>query len=218
MLVRWLPTPSCLPSLSEDGCPGMIAVDQLMQLLKRQNTILFWLEAVFFVAAIVTVIVMAVYVVRRLVAERGETLGGAGVVAEDEPENSVRVRVERPLKKAESALLRFLIDNARGRYIVATHVRLADFIKWDGHLETGLFKMCTNGHVDFLLLNPVSGDPFLAVEMDGSTHDTPAGSERDDRKKRLLDLAGVRLIRTRLGRQWSDDVLPAIQEALKPRT
>jgi hypothetical protein len=127
---------------------------------------------------------------------------------------------DRPLTPSEVTFHRYLSSSCplRDRYLVLAQVPLSKLLKKEGRLDRALYDMYSGGHVDFLLLNPVSGDPFLAIELDDSTHDTPAGAERSDRKNQLLALAGLPLVRTRIGREWAQEVLPEIQEALKPRT
>ena len=56
----------------------------------------------------------------------------------------------------------------------------------------------------------LQGRPLLAVEIDGTWHDTPAGRKATDRRNRDYALAGIHLIAVRLSEyphnDWGPDL------------
>lgn len=77
-------------------------------------------------------------------------------------------------------------------------MRLADVVAkddddWLSHDE---FEYLKAAHLDFVVVN-AAGDPILAVEFDGPSHNDPEGIARDVIKNRLCKKARVELLRIR---------------------
>lgn len=132
------------------------------------------------------------------------------------PPDNARLSPQAPMSYAEGRMRDFLVNAVDGRYLVETKVPLADIITRSGWLERGLWTMHKFGHVDFLLLEPRTKLPVLAIELDDATHNDPARRERDRRKDELLRRANLRLIRFKKGKVWADEERLAIRMALPP--
>lgn len=81
-------------------------------------------------------------------------------------------------------------------------VPLSEVFQRREFLDKDLYTMYMNGHVDFLLLHPISWEPVAGIEIDDSTHQTPGGRERDKRKDYLFEQAKLPLRRFRVGEEW----------------
>lgn len=115
----------------------------------------------------------------------------------------VDLGTKRFLSNAESAFFWTLKKAIADQYVIAMKVPLSDVFQRRSHLEKDLFSMLENGHVDFLLLHPRSWEPVAGIELDDSTHATPAGRERGLRKDKLFVQARLPLKRFRVGEQWT---------------
>lgn len=114
----------------------------------------------------------------------------------------------RLLSESEAAFYWILKKANADKYIIAPKVPLVDFFKAP-LLEKSLYTMLQHGHIDFLLLHPRSWEPIGGIEVDDSTHRTPAGKDRSNRKDILFKSAGLPLARFRVGDNWSVDSLQA---------
>jgi hypothetical protein len=80
------------------------------------------------------------------------------------------------------------------------NVRLSNFIDIDslaGRLPSEARRYALLAETDVLIATPVDFDPVGVVELDSGHHDTPVAQLRDAMKERILELAGVPLVRLR---------------------
>lgn len=106
---------------------------------------------------------------------------------------------ERLVTKAELKFYRALQKAAAADFEVFAMVRIADILtvpsqttqrrKWMGKI---LAK-----HIDFLLCEPASLAPQLAIELDDASHDRPDRRERDEFVDHAFESAGLPLLRIR---------------------
>lgn len=89
------------------------------------------------------------------------------------------------------------IADRRG-YIVFTKVRLLDLLEpVKNHPNyRALFNKVQAKHVDFVLCNYELA-PYIVIELDDSSHDTPRRKERDHFVDEVLTQCGYRIIHTR---------------------
>jgi Protein of unknown function (DUF2726) len=130
------------------------------------------------------------------------------------PKGSARLYASRTLTTAEGRFYDFLSETVNGQYVIQPKVPLRDLFRKYGRLEKGLYTMHSRGHVDFLLLERVTKQPVLAIELDYTSHDTPKGRDADMRKEELLKLAHLPLCRVRVGKLWGSVEQEMIREAL----
>ena len=128
-----------------------------------------------------------------------------------------KLKTKRLLSPAELTFYNYLVRATKGQYIIATHVPLSDVLKRQNRLARPLYTMFTKGHLDFVLVHPISGDPFLALELDDSTHMTPNAQNRDERKSKLLFAAKLPLYRFQVGQKWTESQITNILTELRNR-
>jgi hypothetical protein len=142
------------------------------------------------------------------------------------PITNFHLSTRKLLTYQEAAFLKTLKKACGRRYVIAIKVRLNDVLYTREELGNELFRMYMNGHIDYLLVHPLSWEPVAGVELDDSTHQTPGARERDARKDVLFQQAQLPLKRFLLGdevekiRQWvvelgSDKFIEALEKSGK---
>lgn len=118
-------------------------------------------------------------------------------LAED-PESYPYKLIQSLLTPSEAAFYAALRLAAGQRYLVFPKVRLADLCHGlDGWTDTAAFNRVSSKHVDFLLCDPETFRPVLAVELDDRSHLGGRGRVRDEVKNRVFRTMGLGLYR-----QW----------------
>jgi hypothetical protein len=104
------------------------------------------------------------------------------------------------LTPAERKFYRVLQGAVLGDWPIFAMVRLADLIQVKA--QTRNFRKWFNPivakHIDFVLCDPETLEPRLAIELDDATHDTPKRIERDQLVNAALAAAGLPLLRVRV--------------------
>jgi hypothetical protein len=120
-----------------------------------------------------------------------------------------------PAERSFWGVLRRAMD---GRYHVTWKVRVADVL-WlpddtrdrQGHLNRILAK-----HLDFVLCDPSSTAPLLAIELDDSSHERPERRRRDDFIDAALRDAGLPLLRVPVRRSYAvEEIAELIRERIE---
>ncbi len=100
------------------------------------------------------------------------------------------------LSPAESSFYRVLLLACGGQFLVFPKVRLVDILfvqkgveKWQSH-----HNRISNRHTDFLLCNPQTLRPSLAVELDDGSHNRSDRKERDAFVDQAFKAAGLPLL------------------------
>jgi very-short-patch-repair endonuclease len=111
--------------------------------------------------------------------------------------------------KAELRFYRALQKAVANDLEIFAMVRIADILtvpmqaaqrrKWLGKI---LAK-----HVDFVLCDPESLAPLLAIELDDASHDRPERKERDEFVDHAFESAGLPLLRIRNGSSYDPAAL-----------
>lgn len=119
------------------------------------------------------------------------------------------------LTPGEAAFFRQLLVALQGRFLPAVKVRVADLISvrkgtenWQSH-----FNRISSKHVDFVLLEPQSLRPLLAIELDDKSHDAANRRERDAFVNEALAAAQMPFLRIKAARTYSPADLWAQVEA-----
>lgn len=101
------------------------------------------------------------------------------------------------LTQREQITYRTLLRACAGRYQVMAKVRLWDFLHLDSEPAQGreYRTRLACRHVDFLLCDPYTLRPRLAIELDDHSHLSPKGQADDRFKNDLFAAAGLPLLR-----------------------
>lgn len=127
---------------------------------------------------------------------------------------SARLYAQPVMSRAESRFHDFLRCVLHDQYLIESKMPLSDVVARVGWLENGLYTMHKWGHVDFLVLDPRTKSPLLAIELDDARHRLPERQERDRRKNELLSRANIKMLRFRTGKLWGEEEREAILTAL----
>lgn len=116
------------------------------------------------------------------------------------------------LSQAEQSFYHTLAEILNSHYIICPKVRISDILYVDKKKATKTYTFLnkiTSKHIDFLLCDPRSVTPLLAIELDDKSH------EREDRQKRdfFIDKAfadaGMPLVHIKAQRGYNRDELIA---------
>ena len=121
------------------------------------------------------------------------------------------------LTKAERSFFGVLQATIGNEYLVFAMVRLADVIKvrkgtdsWQSH-----FNRIQSKHIDFLLCDPETVSPVLAIELDDSSHNQSKRQDRDDFVNSVFAAAKLPLLRVSAKRGYECDEL---RDLINPQT
>ena len=92
-----------------------------------------------------------------------------------------------------------LLEETIDDYKIFGKVRVADIIRVDSKKAKGkylkFFNRISRKHVDFLICEPQSLEPLVAIELDDSSHELKEREERDIFLDRAFKMAGIPLLR-----------------------
>jgi hypothetical protein len=137
-----------------------------------------------------------------------------------EKNRKLEMQSKRLLSPAEAAFYKFLAQTVGSRYVINCKTPLDDVLKQPRgqRMSKPLFGMYKTGHIDFLVIHPLSTEPILAIELDDSTHLTAAAKDRDQRKDKLLAAANLPLMRVSPSTKWGEKEKQMINTVLAPDT
>jgi len=135
---------------------------------------------------------------------------------EEKPVAKVSYRVrEAVLSPAELSLygvLRLAIGN---RWVIFPKVRMIDIFSPVGQDHRAGQNRLMPRHVDFLLCDPQTTRPVLAVELDDRSHERSDRQESDAFKDQVFRSAGIPLVRIRARANYSvEEIASALQNAV----
>lgn len=106
---------------------------------------------------------------------------------------------ENLITNAERSFLSVLKIACGDAYVICPKVRLGDVVYiqkgTDAKLRQSIQNRIHQRHVDFLLLDPNTLAPVLAIELDDKSHQSAAAQSRDLVKDKALKDAGLRMLR-----------------------
>ena len=108
------------------------------------------------------------------------------------------------LSPAELSFYHVLTSVVQGQLVVMGKVRLADIFyvtQKDGYFSH--FNRISQRHVDFLLCQPETMRPVVAIELDDASHNRRARKERDAFVDTLFRAASLPLLRVPVRRTYS---------------
>ncbi len=108
------------------------------------------------------------------------------------------------LRYSELEFYRTLQSAAGDAYIIFAKPRVEDILKVKKGLNrsqgTTLRNYIKSRHTDFLLCDPQTSEPLIAIELDGSSHNSPRRKVRDARMNEIYVSAGMRYIHVPIAR------------------
>ncbi len=165
-----------------------------------------------FVLFVFLIVVMAIAVVARVFGLLDDKTGGSerksGAAA---PDSYPFSRKKYLLTKAERSFFGVLQLVVGGRYLICPMVRLADVIE----VKRGTAKPQSHRnridrkHLDFVLCDPNTVSPVLAIELDDASHNKPRQQKADQLKNNALAAAGLPLLRVKAQQAYSTGEIEA---------
>jgi hypothetical protein len=148
-----------------------------------ESLIMYW------PAAIASVMILALMILLRMYSGRGKL--------------PYAVR-ERLVTKAELRFYRALQIAIVDDYEVFAMVRIADvlIIPAQTHQRKKWLNKILAKHVDFVLCDPGTLAPRLAIELDDTSHDRPDRQGRDEFVDHAFESAGLPLLRVRVSQSY----------------
>ena len=108
------------------------------------------------------------------------------------------------LTPAEQAFRLVLMQALPDDYVLFAMVRLADILNvkkgFDARTRQGHFNRIASKHADFVICDNASLVPSVIIELDDSSHERRAASERDRQKDAILEGAGLAVLRIKAQR------------------
>lgn len=114
------------------------------------------------------------------------------------------------LTRAERSFFGVLVSVVDPEQIVFSKVRLADllYIPRGTKSRQAAFNRIQSKHIDFVVCDKDTIRPFLAIEFDDSSHDSPSRRKRDEFVDKAMKSAHLPLLRVRAQKAY-------VQSALK---
>ncbi len=136
-----------------------------------------------------------------------------------EPEEKFPYKLHlRFFTKSEYAFYKELQKQVGDKYAIFSKVRLADFIdvdidKYKNRSEWQIYwNKIKSKHVDFLLCDPETLKPMVAVELNGKSHQTEKVKERDEFVSRMYESVNLRFVTNHVG----EDFTTTIEKIIPP--
>src|SRR5436853_6095777 len=158
---------------------------------------------------------LAVFFPRRGVNREIVALSAA---AEKLPVAFPYARRKSMLSPADLACYNVLKEATGTRFVILLKVGLNDLCEiTNREVNQAAFNRVSSKHVDFVLCDPVTLAPVVAIELDDSTHYRRERADRDAFVNQLFRVIGVALIHHRVQAgydpeaiaRWIDDALPS---------
>lgn len=109
--------------------------------------------------------------------------------------------------RGEIAFLRVLAQITDPAHQIAPKVRLIDIVRpSNAHGRNQVIQK----HVDFLIVDRVTTQPFAVIELNDKSHATPARQHADNVKRAALEAAGLRMICVTAAARYDADTIKAM--------
>ena len=101
------------------------------------------------------------------------------------------------LSRAEREFYELLLAAVGQEFYVFPQIHLSSLVdnRVVGQNWFGAFRHIDEKSVDFVLCDKISLSPHIAIELDDQSHEKPSRKKRDAEVKRILETAGLPLIR-----------------------
>lgn len=137
----------------------------------------------------------------------GWLLGGGGDATDADALPEVRLS-DRFISTAETNFYRVLRQTVGDAAIIAMQASLNQLLYFPGNNRGNPARASWQNRVrgravDFVLLDPKSMRPLVAIELDEPSHAKPSRQTRDENVERILEAAGLPLVRVLTSRSYS---------------
>ncbi len=120
-----------------------------------------------------------------------------------QPDFPYRLR-ENFLSPAELSFYRVLVQSVGESFSINNKVRLWDILTVPKHEGSRSYEnRISSKHIDFLLCDPTTMQPVLAIELDDASHARKDRQERDAFLDQALAAAGLAILHIRAARAYS---------------
>ncbi len=124
----------------------------------------------------------------------------------------------RLLTPTEERFHHVLSQASQGTYLLACKVRVADVLKTQPFSQSA-FNRISRKHFDFVLCDPSTTRPLLAIELDDATHRSADAQKRDAVKDAACRAANLPLLRVPMQSGYDKAYLQKrIGETINPNT
>lgn len=126
------------------------------------------------------------------------------------------------LSPAELNFFRVLWEVVGEQAVLCTKVGLGDLF-WVKHSDPSRFRIYTNKidrkHVDFVLCDPATMQPLVALELDDKSHKRPERQERDAFVDQVFEVAGLPLLHISARRGYrTEEIATSLAPYLEVKT
>lgn len=116
-----------------------------------------------------------------------------------------------PLTPAERSFWQVLQQCLPEGHVLLAKVRLADIVNvkkgFDAKTRQAHFNRISRKHADFVLCDLAAMMPRAIIELDDASHQRRRSAERDEQKNRIVEGAGIRVVRVRAQRAYDTGLL-----------
>lgn len=111
----------------------------------------------------------------------------------------------------ELILYRVIVKHMQGSYIIATKVRMADFINIKRQNKSGptstqaAFNRISGKHCDYMICD-MKGKPLAWIELDDKSHGTATARKADKFKNEVAIVIGIPLYRIKTGTNYNEQI------------
>ncbi len=108
------------------------------------------------------------------------------------------------MSKAEHEFFKVLREIVKDRYYIVPQVQLSKIVEVNHyeHQKRKYFNKIDRKSVDFVLFNKEYFTPYMAIELDDSSHMLPPRETRDDFVGSMLERVGIKLVRVPVARSY----------------
>lgn len=112
--------------------------------------------------------------------------------------------------KSEHIFFKELEKQNDGKYHIFSKVRLEDIVQVTPDLDYKTKRIKRNSiksrHIDFALVDKETNKIILAIELDGSSHNSKRQIRSDKKKNEILKSAGIKLSRIKVGQNFTNEI------------
>ena len=110
---------------------------------------------------------------------------------------------DRLLTRAETAFYKALRQAVPSTFHITCKVRLGDVVRCSDRMwNRGFGAMIATQHLDFVIVDRQNARIRVCVELDDKSHDRARARRRDYWKSRVLETAGIPLLRVRVRSEY----------------
>lgn len=108
------------------------------------------------------------------------------------------------MSKAEHDFFKALQETVKDKYYIVPQVQLSKIVEVNHyeHQKRKYFNKIDRKSVDFVLFNKEYFTPYMAIELDDSSHLLPPREVRDDFVGSMLDRVGIKLVRVPVAKSY----------------